>query len=164
MSGLILVDSPVPGQTFELPEEQELSRADWLVALFGDLCGVCLEELQPLDEKEQLERVLAMGVAANIFPITYSLEELICQVKLVGMGGRLIVGHRAKRYNGSITLIRPNDRGHQDGSETLGWEALVSGVVKVLHSPGTHHTMVFEPQVNQLSNHIKEVRDFDSEP
>jgi len=73
-----------------------------------------------------------------------------------------------RRYRGDVTLIRsasplassPSDGEIGDRSlaapEDYGWNRFVEGAVRVMETPGTHQTMIREPNCRELARLIKE--------
>ena len=42
-----------------------------------------------------------------------------------------------------------------DDDETMGWKELTSQEINVIYSPGSHLTMIYEPNVNSLAGHLE---------
>ena len=60
-------------------------------------------------------------------------------------------------YAGSLTLIRAKEAPYFPGAqEHCGWDAIVTGGVKVLWAPGDHESMFLEPHLQKVGELLRE--------
>ncbi len=50
-------------------------------------------------------------------------------------------------FDGDAVLLRTSERREGRGGDTLGWDRVVQGTIRVEDVPGTHHTLLDEPMV-----------------
>ena len=58
-------------------------------------------------------------------------------------------------YGGEITLFRAKKQGLSNFNHTLGWDALAGERVNVTVVPGTHESMLQEPNVQIVASQLR---------
>ncbi|MGN6386753.1 MAG: hypothetical protein ACTHMT_10995, partial [Verrucomicrobiota bacterium] len=64
-----------------------------------------------------------------------------------------------KPYSGEITLFRAKKQGLSNFNHTLSWDALVEDRVSVTVIPGTHESMLQEPNVQIIAAKLRALLD-----
>jgi thioesterase domain-containing protein len=70
---------------------------------------------------------------------------------------KALESYRPGPYNGTIYLFRARKQPLRSFDPSLGWQTLAPGHVKISVIPGTHETMVHDPNVQVLVDKLKEV-------
>ena len=78
-------------------------------------------------------------------------------VKYAETHWQALTRYKPKPYAGEITLFRAKKQGLTNFNHTLGWEALVDGRVEVTVIPGTHESMLQEPNVQIIATELKKL-------
>jgi thioesterase domain-containing protein/acyl carrier protein len=165
---IILLDNPAPGPTPEL-SHREWGNAQWCARIahrIQELYGVELafdpEKGSKLPEPDLRAEFAAALIDAGVFPRDMSTEQIWTLVATYR--DNVVAANSYSRPSGNpridIHLIRAQDdralasprAGQSDRS--LGWAQATSGQVDVHFVPGTHITMLFQPQVDQLAECI----------
>ena len=70
-----------------------------------------------------------------------------------------LTGYRPEEYAGVIHLFRAKKQGLTGFNHSLGWEMLVEDRVNVTVIPGTHESMLQEPNVQILASRLRTLLD-----
>ncbi|WP_279636870.1 non-ribosomal peptide synthetase [Corallococcus llansteffanensis] len=165
---LALLDSLAPSGEPD-PEPPPLIR----LAAFGKMVGLPvqdvsapeLERLSSLEGNELLSRMIEvlrnLPAAGGLEP--GQIERLFSVHERLGEANRGYVP--ASRYEGPAELFRAAVRASDPTrAEDEGWKAWLPGGVSVCHVPGTHLTLLEEPQVPTLAERLTErLRALDTE-
>lgn len=68
---------------------------------------------------------------------------------------RATEAYRAPRYEGRVVLLTSEESRELAADETLGWSSLAAEV-KVHHVPGSHNSMILPPNVEVVSEHLRD--------
>ncbi|NOK31919.1 amino acid adenylation domain-containing protein [Corallococcus exercitus] len=165
---LALLDSLAPSGEPD-PEPPPLIR----LAAFGKMVGLPVQDV-PAPELEQLGGLEGEALLSRMISLLRNLpaagglepgqiERLFAVHERLGEANRGYVP--ASRYEGPAELFRAAVRASDPHrAEDEGWKAWLPGGVSVCHVPGTHLTLLEEPQVPTLAERLTErLRVLDSE-
>jgi amino acid adenylation domain-containing protein len=156
---LALLDTVAPTRYAKSEDWGRLS----LLATFAQDMGLSLEQLAiseddlvQLDPHEQLRRILDRARSAGILPLDFnqSLIQRLLEVFVTNVDA-------AARYAPKIasvraTLFRAVERPVLNtGDEAYGWDELLPNELEVHLVPGGHFTMLRQPNVRVLAEHLK---------
>ncbi len=151
---LALLDSTVPLNPSHprYAEEAELSAREYGL-------DITLEELDRLGPDEQLpylwRHVQRLGLVESDTPLPLVQQILDDLKRLFHAHIRLANDYEVRPYGGRIVLFRPSDSPvARHGPRDRGWGEWCDSV-DVHFVPGQHHTMVKEPQVQELARQLQ---------
>ncbi len=159
VDALVLVDSLAPALVGLAAPEDEAT----LVRTFAADLGVPLGELPPAedgagaaDARGFLGRVLEAARGAGVVPPDIGFEQVWRLYGTFRANLRAMYEYRPGPYGGPVTLLRASEHGAA-GAGTLGWESVAAGGVEVHTVPGSHFTLVREPNATELARVLSEV-------
>ncbi|MCP4656600.1 MAG: non-ribosomal peptide synthetase, partial [bacterium] len=114
-----------------------------------------LRRLGPIDR--QLEHLVEVGHRAGALPLGIGLPEAHSILKMLKVHTRASIDYQARPYPGRVTLYRAEEQ-HPDLVDdlTLGWNEYVLGGIEIIPVPGTHQTLMREPQVAVVAARLTE--------
>jgi thioesterase domain-containing protein len=119
------------------------------------LSAADLRRLGPVDV--QLRHLVEIGHREGILPPGFGLTEARNVLKMLQTHLRAGSEYRARPYPGPITLLRAEDQHELMRDEpTLGWTRYARGGLEVIAVPGTHQTLMREPQVQTTAARLAE--------
>jgi amino acid adenylation domain-containing protein len=121
--------------------EEEVIDEESLLASFALHLGLSPEQIK---EAADASVLLEQAKAANIIPHDMSLARLSQQFRVFKANIRAALSYRLKNLPDGIALFRAAER-----SPGLGWEK-----VEVYDTPGSHMTMLREPNVSVLAERL----------
>jgi len=137
--------------------ESEVTDDGSLLASFGLHLGLSPEQLQdaadalsPAHTEDYLSLLLDHAKAASIIPHDMSLARFRQQFRVFDANVRAARSYQPKDLPAGIALFRAAERS-SGSDQTLGWENL-----KVYDTPGSHMTMMREPNVSVLAERLME--------
>ncbi|MET0399846.1 MAG: amino acid adenylation domain-containing protein, partial [Longimicrobiaceae bacterium] len=159
VDALVLVDSVAPALAgLDAPEDEAT-----LMRTFAADLGVPLDGLRsaddgsaPGDARESLGRVLEAAVRAGVVPPDVGLEQVWRLYGTFRANLRAMYEYRPARYGGRVTLLRAAEHDRAE-ADTLGWETVAGGGVEVRAVPGSHFTLVREPNAAELARVLAEL-------
>jgi amino acid adenylation domain-containing protein len=118
-----------------------------------------LDELGDFDADAQLpylwQHVQKLGLIEAEIPLPLVQKLLEDLKRLFHAHVRLASEYAVRPYPGRITLFRPTDSPVEVPTpEDRGWGRLAADV-EIRHVPGQHHTMIKEPYVQTLAQHLR---------
>jgi amino acid adenylation domain-containing protein/non-ribosomal peptide synthase protein (TIGR01720 family) len=155
---LVLLDSS-PELDADLPSLAELDamdEVDFLVSEFAEHLPVTEEMLRGLPPDARLPKIMELARAASLLAEHMDLRTMGQYVDIARAHTRAALAYRPRPYAGSALLLRsagPDAPG--DADPTLGWGRLVDGDLDVRVVPGTHITMMDEPHLAVLVEHLR---------
>jgi thioesterase domain-containing protein len=157
---LVLIDAHVPSlHGVPFPEDPAV-----LVGTFAADMGLPPERLalsggdaDADDRKAHVRRVLEGAREAGLVPPDLEPE---CIEQLYGVFENNLAALHAYRpeprgYGGAVTLLRAAEHDPAE-TESAGWERLARGGVRVHVLPGSHFTLVREPQATALGREVEQ--------
>jgi amino acid adenylation domain-containing protein len=156
---LALLDTHLPSAEKKPPKIDPARR----MLEFAQEKGLDLgpDDFLKLRPEEQLTRFLEKARAANVFPPGLGEEQIH---RLQRRSSRTfqaqveaVQQYVARNYPERITLFRCSETQRQDADDQgpkLGWDRLAADV-ELYMVPGTHETMIREPQVNVLAEQLR---------
>ena len=130
--------------------------------------NVCIPKgkIAGLTGKGRLRYLLELARQENIIPSRYGVPEIRRMLRLYRKNVSLAYQYKAKPYSDRVTLFRARDHhkiridaGKNEYDETLGWRELVPGGIDVHIIPGNHSTMLDNPHIDVLAQHLKRFYD-----
>jgi len=165
---LAVLDSEAPGLHDEWDRGEPVDEDDPMVlvrqleifAQRSEPLPVDEEYLRRLGRDEQLLHIMDVAKEAHVMP----QELTLAQVKrsLHNFKTRVRAGREydPQPYEGKVTLFRctnviPLFQAYLAADPTWGWGRLSTEPVEIHHVPGSHETMVVEPDVQALAHKLK---------
>jgi amino acid adenylation domain-containing protein len=149
VASLTLLDSGL------VSAEETLSESDFLpliAALFPHDEHLPLEELRQRSPQQQVDYFIHQAAQAGIVPTDAgALGAQIFNVFQANI--KAVHQHQVKPYQGTITLVRPEDQmktGELFDDEALGWRSFADEV-RVVMVPGDHASMLRSPAVDRIA-------------
>ncbi|MET0397618.1 MAG: alpha/beta fold hydrolase, partial [Longimicrobiaceae bacterium] len=162
---LVLIDSQVPW--LRDPEQSMPRNESLVVQMFAQDLGLPAELLPSADpdwrdvgEVAYLAAVLGSARTAGLLPAGMDMERLQDLYGIFRINVKATYDYRPESYGGGATLLRASERKLAERlleKKTVGWDRVVRGGVKVRTIPGTHYTVVREPQVKVLAREVERV-------
>nr|WP_253903091.1 non-ribosomal peptide synthetase [Corallococcus exiguus] len=165
---LALLDSIAPSGEPD-PEPPPMIR----LAAFGKMVGLPVQDV-PASEIEQLESLDGEALLSRMIQLLRNLpaagglepgqiERLFAVHERLGEANRGYIP--AGPYEGPVELFRAAVRANDPTrAEDEGWKAWLPGGISVCHVPGTHLTLLEEPQVPTLAEQLtKRLRALDAD-
>jgi thioesterase domain-containing protein len=157
--GVILLDTYAPAGNGALTKT---GRASLLRRFARDL-GLSLdgysqqwEELRKLDLDSQLEIILKEATEAKLVVPHIGLSRISQLFKVFESNVRAVQGYKPGAFPIKVTLFRAREEtGGGVADPTLGWATLATGGVDAHTVPGSHYTMVQEPNIRTLAESLK---------
>jgi len=115
-----------------------------------------LEHLQQLSSEERLRYIIELAKQHKLFPPDFQLAQASHLLRTLRANLKATASYVPGKYAGSITLFRAGERVLPaiPHSETLGWGS-VADAVELHIVPGTHLTMITQPNVQVLAQLLK---------
>jgi thioesterase domain-containing protein len=166
--GLIDTMSPVAAQ--EWPWNGD---ADLVAALAAEVAASARRplvidpaELEGLELDAQLRRAVEILHAHGAAPEGFDAAALAAQCKIIRDRDRSYAGYLPGRFSGTVTLFRADEQTpwHHEffaplgetEVRTLGWSRHVGAAVEVHSVPGSHATLLSEPNTRVFARHMRE--------
>ncbi len=181
--GLLVILDTTPGMAPEQLHETRsvgfyednrkwlLAIAHYVEGLWGRKLSISESELQRRTQEEQLEYFVERLKSINLMSSNVTLHQLRRLLNVFKSNSRAWCSYVPKPYAGPITLIRSKedfgeavsmveqaqtsrDMGSFQNDTALGWGAFSMEPVEIVTVPGTHLTMLAEPNVQVLANRL----------
>jgi amino acid adenylation domain-containing protein len=165
---LAIMDSEAPGlqdewQTDESVDEDDpvtLVRQLEIFANRKEPLPIDEEYLRQLGRDEQLLYIMDVAKEAHVMPQELNLMQV--KRSLRNLKTRIHAGrsYAPQPYEGKVTLFRctnviPRYQAYLEADPTWGWGRISSEPVEIHHVPGSHETMVIEPDVQALAHKLR---------
>jgi thioesterase domain-containing protein len=181
VSQLLLLDSAarVPreehseeGEGREEPAEED--DALRMIRFFGEALPISKEDLAQLQGDERIDYIVKKAISVNLLPPDIEVVQVRFFLEVYKANGKALRKYVHRAYPGQVTLFKtatppplsPSDesKNGEQGVEapkdqTMGWDNLAAGGVRVVEVPGSHQTMVNKPHVETLALRIRECLD-----
>ncbi|MEW5927747.1 MAG: non-ribosomal peptide synthase/polyketide synthase [Gemmatimonadota bacterium] len=162
---LVLVDSQVPW--LRDPEKGMPRNEILLVQMFAQDLGLPAELLpsagtdwRDAGEVAYLAAVLDGARSAGLLPDDLDMGRVQHLYGIFRINARALYDYRPESYGGGATLLRAGERRLAERlleKKSAGWDRVVRGGLEVRTVPGTHYTVVREPQVQALAREVERV-------
>jgi thioesterase domain-containing protein/acyl carrier protein len=169
---LAIIDSIAPVIATELDDAKLIvGFALEAAAQAGQSLALTTKQLEGLKVDEQLDYVVERLRQAAILPTDVRQEIAVIQARRVLEGSKLrsqsITSYVPQPYPGPITVFTAelNPGWSEDGSvseivklyqdPTKGWSTFSAMPVRAIAIPGYHATLLFEPHVHTLAQHLR---------
>ncbi|MEW5929238.1 MAG: alpha/beta fold hydrolase, partial [Gemmatimonadota bacterium] len=160
---LVLIDSRSP--RLEDPDGAAPRDTLQVVMKFAEDLGVPAHRLPDAEgfeggEVAYLREVLRLAAAAGLVPQELDLGRMQHLYGIFRINLQAMDEYRPGEYGGGVTLLRARERGvvkRLFGRKAGGWERVARGGVEVRTVPGSHYTMLGEPQVETLAREMERV-------
>jgi amino acid adenylation domain-containing protein len=165
---LAILDSEAPGlqelwdrgETGDEDDPVMLVRQLEIFANRKDRLPVDEEYLLQLGRDEQLLYIMDVAKEAHVMPRELNLTQVkrsLRNVKTRIRAGRV---YAPSAYEGKVTLFRcerviPLYKSYLEADPTWGWGRISPEPVEIHHVPGSHESMVVEPDVQALAHKLK---------
>src|SRR3989454_202688 len=171
---LALMDTPEPGWSDDVIDRLQDSYLA-LLSLFPPDQTIQLktmlasgEVLRALQPEARLQFIRDRAVEAGLLPESTSVEWLARLERGYRARREAAVRYVSRRYDGRVTLFRaelaetegrdeatkPGEANDPEKEATFGWTAVCSRSVEVVIVPGSHNSMMQEPNVGGLADRL----------
>jgi thioesterase domain-containing protein/NRPS condensation-like uncharacterized protein len=145
VEALIIIDTP-PSQ------KSTLFRILWRMVRARILVLTSFKFVAP-ESAHIVTQVKALAQQVNL----YWREVIAPLQRSLKYQEKVFFKYKAQHYNGNVTLILPEIEHKIPGNKVnLGWNDYVSGKVAVYDVTGDHFTLLSEPHVQQVAQHLKQ--------
>ncbi len=123
-----------------------------LSVLFGRNLDISSEELAQLEQDKALDLLYEYSKNNDILPPETGREQFQCLFNVFRGNFDAEWYYQHPAYSGPITIILAKDQNREGLPDpSLVWEPLLHGPVETLETPGTHLSIVVEPDVADLA-------------
>ncbi|MDF5723207.1 MAG: amino acid adenylation domain-containing protein [Rhizonema sp. PD37] len=157
---LALIDSYAPKAMNKPKEIDEATLLAFigsdLGGLFGKKLSICVDELQQLHPKEQLNHILEQAKMLDILPPEVGIQQMHRVLKVFKANLQALYHYTPQPYSGRIILFRACEQVVEvTPHPTRGWGELAAGGIETHNIPGDHYAIVQEPHVQILAEVLK---------
>ncbi|MBJ7470994.1 MAG: acyltransferase domain-containing protein [Solirubrobacteraceae bacterium] len=165
IDAVVMIDTTIPKSTPGVTEREILRDRferffEYMSETYDIPLDLDIDALVELDEDEQVAVMMGVVETAGIDMSPAVLEHQ----RTSYIDARIAERYLPERYDGKIILYRATDRGlttamdprYARDDDTLGWDALCDDV-EVVHVPGTHITLIDQPGVQTMADHLRGV-------
>lgn len=133
-----------------------LSDAAYLAIMFVTESQLSLEYLQQLCCEEDLQHVLEQARKEDLLPSGFDLSQAQHLVAVYKRNLQILHSYTPQPYAGCITLFRASEQTtHIPQDPFMGWDKLAPDKVKVGTILGNHYTILRQPRVKSLAEHLR---------
>jgi thioesterase domain-containing protein len=160
--GLLAVLDGAPESEDARPEESDVDYLLDIAAYVGNFWGrapeISPERLAALGPDEQIAYVAECLAAVDFLPPGTGERQLRQVLAVYRANVAALRRYRAGSYPDGMTLLRAAERPAMPGSlgeEDLGWRQAAGGPVEIVTVPGSHLTLLAEPNVHVLAARLR---------
>jgi len=154
---LALIDSYLPN----LNDKSEIVDDAMLISAvardLGNISGkefsISVDELRQIQPEEQLNYILEQIKTLNILPSEVDQQQLQQLLKIFKANNQAMYSYIPQIYSGKITLFCASEQ--MKANKLTIWEKQTAGSIEVHNIPGNHYSIVREPKVQFLAEHLK---------
>ena len=154
---LAMIDSylPTPCDKPEAIDDAMLltSVAHDLSGIFGKDLSISVDELRQLQPEEQLNYLLKKTKMLNILPSEVGAQQMHQLLKVFKANNQAMYSYIPQIYPGRIILFCARER--MKVTQVKDWEKLAVRGIEVHKIPGNHYSIIREPQVRFLADHLQ---------
>ncbi|HLG64405.1 MAG TPA: amino acid adenylation domain-containing protein [Ktedonosporobacter sp.] len=163
---LAIFDSHPPTHADDVTDDETtllaIIASEWLRESSNKKVQDIYDELAPLTVEEQLQHVLSLVRQANVELLSMDPRWVRQQVLLFKSRMHTALSYKARQYPGPITFFRANERDELDQNKVLaenldelGWQQMTALPLEVYLVPGYHNTIMNNPSVETLAQHLQ---------
>jgi thioesterase domain-containing protein len=124
------------------------------LGLSATLSRATSEAFWRLDRDEQLAHVLEHARRSGMLAPDLELPDLRRQLSVFAANLRAATRYQPARYAGRVTLLTASEGGPANVTNAARWDGLVPGGVDHRAVPGSHHTMLRAPHVEEVARQL----------
>jgi thioesterase domain-containing protein len=132
--------------------------ADIIEASLGGIMPVSADALRRLGPDDRLTFLVNQAKAADLVPADFGVDQARRMLEVAKVNYRAVEAYAPASFSGRVDLFRAELGRDFAASQTddiaLGWSRWAS-TVDVHFVPGTHRTMIQEPQVESLAERLR---------
>jgi thioesterase domain-containing protein len=159
---VISLDQPAPlANTSCSPQADDnlarlLAFSTKVSQLVGEDLGVTESLLRGLSDDEQAGVFLERFKANRLAPETTTVKDFRGFLELMLAHNRMTAEYAAAGYSGKILVVRADDDTHAGRTREpdLGWQQYSAQTVEVIAVPGTHVSMMRDPNIHVLAGRL----------
>lgn len=157
VASLVAIDCKIPDPDLVL---DDALLAAWFIQdlkanLNSDLDLLRLK-LDSMDSNAQLNYILRQAKKLNLVPTDAGSPQIKNLFHVFTENMRAMYRYRPKAYFERFVLFRAREQyRYQDTSQDLGWNQFIPNGAKVHTIPGNHYTILQNPHVSILAEHLK---------
>ena len=158
VAGLWLIDSAVPTADTEknVDEMALLTGFAQNIGLRADHVAVSPDKLLELSTDEKLALILNWARQEHLLPLNIELAEIQRYFNVYCANVLALSRYSPRAERVRVTLFKAEEHVTQNGKgAALGWDALTEEEVEVRVIPGNHYTLLSEPHVGVLAEHLQ---------
>lgn len=143
-----------------VPKEAPIDDSEMLVNLFSHYFPLNVDDLRKLDPEDRLKQVLKKAKKAKVVPRFIRLKQFRYYIEVIDVQTQAWRRYEPKPFPEAVTLFRAeNNEDNLVLEPDLSWSQFVQGGIEIIDVPGTHITMLQEPNTQILANRILECVD-----
>ncbi len=156
---LALFDSSArkPDEFFKLAKAD---NAGFMAGLYAEFLTLPVDKLRTMNEEEQNLYIVNELKQAGLVSDDFDYEQACRLFKVYKSNSKAVYQYNPRPYQGKVTLFRPVKKSlsafQYTQSKTQGWGEFAVEGVDVHFVPGTHETMLKNPNVKVLADKLKQ--------
>jgi thioesterase domain-containing protein len=103
---------------------------------------------------ERLSFILHEAMKQHLVPPGVELSDIYRYFNVYCTNSRALTAYTPRTQNVRVALFKANEQASAE-TDTMGWTELVAAGLEVQVVPGNHYTMLREPNVRVLAEHLK---------
>ncbi len=156
---LVMFDTRAPIAENAPADADDATLLSWfardLAVPYGKTLAIAPEELRAVDGAGMFDYVLQRAREIEVLPHDADTARLYRYFEVYLANGIALQTYESGDYAGPMTLLRAADE-TVDYGPLLGWDKVVSRRFTLVAVPGDHNSMMYEPHVQALAQHINE--------
>jgi thioesterase domain-containing protein/acyl carrier protein len=138
-------------------EQVEFDVATLITQNVSEYIPISVEELRSKEVDDQLTQVVDLAKQRNLLPPDFAREDARRYVDVYRAHWNAGQRYVPRVYPGKLTLFRASDKPEEfiRRNPTRGWDKLALGGVDVIPVPGSHYTMVRNPNAEILAERLR---------
>jgi amino acid adenylation domain-containing protein len=158
ISLLALIDSAIPGSQSIPGEDDDGRLIQWFVrdlALPIESLNIEWDQLMNLSTEDALGRLLEMAKQAGLVPDYIGLEWMNQLYQVFKDNIEAMRGYEPGLHSGSLLYFRASEQSASSADQRMRtWNALATGGVESFVIPGSHYSIMREPNVKVLGQQL----------
>ncbi|MDF5712391.1 MAG: amino acid adenylation domain-containing protein [Rhizonema sp. NSF051] len=137
-------------------ELQQPDDAAFLVKLYNEYIPLSLDHLRQLEPDERRLYIIEQVKQLNLIPPDFGLAQAQRLLQTIERNQRAVNTYKIQIYSEKVILFQASEGvaiSSQDS--TLGWRELTTEGVEIHWIPGNHRTIIQEPHVQVLAEHLR---------
>jgi thioesterase domain-containing protein/acyl carrier protein len=152
-SALVVRDRRVYQGQADVENSWSLARMVW--RLEGRETPFTEEDLQRVRQDERLNYILEQAKKDRVLGVDFELAYLLDWARGIKNSFKALADYEPRFYPGKVAVFEAEERLNGDDKSRFGWDELAQEVEAHVVS-GNHFTIILEPHVRTLAQHLRE--------